>query len=292
MTLASAVARDQHLVLPRPVIPYTSVVRRNTANTTIASVTITAGSSGAKGAWTQLIASTEIEASEIILWVDFNGVSGSNRAKLLDLSIGDGSQNPVRSLVENMVVGAFMAGSGIARVPLRVPLRIPQGVEIIARTSCPVNGATVPVSTELVGGLKASPSFTSCVTYGADESTERGTELAAPASANTWGAWTEITAATTQPIYQMGVGFNGPNNNTWTSASNFIEVGYGGAGSEVSLYSGIYFTTLNSETLNEMLPMGHIIPVLTPLPAGTRIAARHHCTITTQQVNLLIHGYF
>lgn len=284
--------RRTPLLVPRPVVPARAVVGLTTANTTRTQVSLTAGTSPAKGNWTELIAATEIEASELVIHVNFNGVSGSNRASLMDVAIGDGSLNPVRLLVENMVGGAYFAGAGIARVPLRIPLRIPQGVQIIARVADSTTGHAVPVTTELIGARKASPSFTHCVTYGADTSTLRGTELAGPASANSWGAWTEITAATTAPIYQLGFGYNGPDNNTWSNANNFIEIGYGPSGSEVSIYDGIFFTTLNSETLNEMLPIDHLCPLLTPLAAGVRLAARHHCSINTQQVNLLLHGYY
>ena len=87
--------------------------------------------------------------------------------------------------------------------------------------------------------------FPSQPTKYAEASTVSGTSgpvtITAGGSANTKGSWTQLIASTSKKVIGLAIGFMSP-----TSAGKFlIDIGTGGAGSEVVLAPDLFYYSIN-----------------------------------------------
>lgn len=291
MTLASAVVRDQHLIRPRPILPTGADQRRTAASTSIPTVTVTAGNPAHDdGAWTQVVASTAIESEGCWLRRFGTGQSGVNTSMLLDIYIGDGSQNPVAPLIDDFQVGySLEVLNQVSVFGLWLPLHIPQGVEVIARCRSATASRTITLSLDLYGN-GPTPPFRNCTTYGATPASSSGTLLTAPAGNNAKGAWTEISSAVTNPIYGLGLGI-GAGTGTVTAGTVFIDIGAGAAGSERVIVPDVFVQYFNTEIIGNDTPPGRFAPLTQPLGVGERLAARFQGSSLSVPVDLILYGY-
>lgn len=280
----------------RPVLPQRAQQGRTAASTSIPYTTVTADSSAnSDGAWVQLIAATTIEASEMLLTSTTTGQSGVDTSGLLDIYIGDGSQNPVAPLVDDFQIGYLLNAAGAAGIKqgFRLPVRVPFGVEVIARVRSATASRTYPIRLDLVGGIPGVnlPAFHRCRTYGAVTATSRGTALATPGGNNAKGAWTELSAAVTETIYGVGVGPAGNWLPGFGTIGFFYDIGVGSAGNEVVVVPDMTFWTFSSEIVGEDWPAGRFAPLMRPIAAGERLVARQQTQNTGLTMNLIVYGY-
>lgn len=135
---------------------------------------------------------------------------------------------------------------------------------------------TPPSSREAGGPTGASTSDTA----GANTAASSGTTLADPAGANVKGAWTELDAVATgadavlvaaQP---QDVG----------RADFLLDIGVGGAGSEVAIVSNLLFTSEGGAAP----PYYYFLPLA--ITAGQRVAGRYQVTTTTSTgLNVIVY---
>lgn len=274
----------------RPALAQRSDLRRTLASTAVPSVTVTAaGVANTKGTWVTLIASTAIEASLLDLRISTGAGSNVDTACLMDIAIGP-SGSPVM-LVENLAMGYILNNS--MPVSRRIWLRIPAGSEIIARCQCATASRTFPVTADVYGATPGVqlPAFSTCTTIGADTATSKGVVLATAGAANTKSAWTQITAAAPKDIHAVGLGFFPVYQPGFFATLNMVDVGVGGAGSEQVLVSDVYFETATNESIINHWPVDFVLPVMRPIAAGERIAARYQSNQTTQSNGLIVYGF-
>jgi hypothetical protein len=232
-----------------------------------------------KGAWVQLIAATSREAT----WIEIElARTSSLHDYLVDIGIGAAGS-------EQVLLADLTAGSGSGSVQRGgmcvVHLAIPAASRLSARCQASTASASMDVVVTLGSGGMITESGTHRVTtYGATTATSQGTAIDPGTTAHTKGAWTQITAATTQPIRAVLLGQSNQLQNTRTSCSWLLDLGVGASGSEVVILPDLHYEC--SSTEDTILPALRG-PYYLDIPAGTALSARCQCSITTATVRLM-----
>lgn len=103
------------------------------------------------------------------------------------------------------------------------------------------------------------------------------TDIDAGATANTKGAWVQLSASTPQDARGFTlVGYGDASSDT--DVRHFFDVGVGGAGSEQIILADAVTAQEGFRVGLRGLPIG---PIWTPIPAGSRIAVRAQCSSNT-----------
>jgi hypothetical protein len=235
------------------------------ANTVTVVSVVASATPHTKGAWTAVGGVTATRFDRLHLWVrDQVAVNLADTSTLLDIAFGPSGSEVVQ--IANLPVGHLQEGALHT-----LPLRVPAGTQIAMRTQSVVASKSIGFAVLGVGltGYAEAATATKCVTYGADTATSNGTPLTAPASDHNKGSWTEIGTLTRPsrflyPVLSIAAA------DTSTSTTNMLlDVGYGGAGSEVALVGDIPVSTGGGENIRQVLE-----PWPASLPTGTRIVGR------------------
>jgi hypothetical protein len=154
------------------------------------------GAANTKGAYAQLIAATGFQYQSISLNLVSEG--GGGQCYLVDIAIGAGGSEQV--IVPNVL---YDSARGVYQnaVNITLPISVPAGVRVSARVQEPGGSGTRDVQIGLTGragGSNANNAEVGAViNYGANTSTSNGVLVDSGAVANTYGAWTQITASST-----------------------------------------------------------------------------------------------
>jgi hypothetical protein len=228
----------------------------------LGSATITASATpGTKGTATELIASTAHDANWIA--VGLTGAASSS-VGLLDILIGAATEQVI---VPDLFYVA--RGSTASAGSYLVPIFIPKGSRISARVqSATVSGSIVVtihlIGGSLIGGGQAAPAVSG---YGATASS-LGTNIDPGGTANTWSAWTEITAATERDHRWLILsGRYGDANGLATSWR--VQVGIGAATEQVLVPDIAFSMDATSDLVYNAV---HSFPIF--IPKGSRLSAR------------------
>lgn len=231
-----------------------------------------------KGNWAQLIASTARRIDAVTIIGRYNSGGTNDSEGLYDIGLGGAGSEIV--LLPNLLFGvrqtAIQAGHWVSAL---IPIRIPAATRVAVRYQM---GAASGRSSQfcLIGhtySLRRIPAFQRAINYGADTATSRGVNVDAGAAANTKGAYTEITAATTTPIKCFFVMVSNALEATRGSGSFLVDIAIGAAASEVVLVSNLFVTGQNTEVVGPAM-MG---PFFADIPSGVRLAARAQCDSAT-----------
>lgn len=240
------------------------------------------GGTNTKGAWTELEDSTP----ENVVGVQFTlpdiaaTLSGAHDA-LIDIGIGGSGTESV--LVPNILWECTANnGSGEQFMSAYLPIRIPIGSRISARYQSSVIANYDPgprVALHLIGG--SSGGYAHATTYGAQTSDTTGNQIDPGGTADTFGAWDEITASTSRDIEWITALVMGLQNGQPGNITRAFQIGTGGSGSETVLFEGGFassFSVIVSHGVQA--PRVWSFPLDTKIPAGTRIAVRGKCNST------------
>lgn len=231
--------------------------------------TVTAGSPAhTKGAYAQIAASTSFDSSR--LWIGLMAGGLANAAYLLDIATGAAASEVV--LVADVTIQTGIEGEGEPALTY-VAADVASGTRLAARCQCTTASQTLFVW--LMQESRALQSLSSPVTYGANTGTSLGVAVDAGATADTKGAYSQITASSSADHDAWSV-LIGTNNNSAPTLANFaLDIATGAAASEVVVIPDIIIRT---STFSDKYTPGSLwVPVT--IPSGTRIAAR--CASTT-----------
>ena len=158
----------------------------------------TGGSAHTKGSpWTQLVASTGVDASILRLYFAGHNSSGVASPALVDIGIGSANSEIV--LLPDLDVG-FHA----APLNLQVPVSVPAGTRLSARAQGARTSVNIGVAADVDGeqGLAGSgvPSAAKWTAYGVDAANSRGTAHTA-GNSNAWSNWASIGTTTSDHDY-------------------------------------------------------------------------------------------
>jgi len=225
---------------------------------------ITANSTiNTKGSWIELIASTGFDYEALILAFNID----NSPSFLVDLGIGAGGSEVV--LVSNIYV-AFAGSATQVTQTLEIPINIPEGTRVSMRAQSTSSSFTFDVKGTGKGNtLRQSVGLGRATTYGATTADSTGALIDAGGTPNTKGAYTEITASTTDDIKKL-ILCVGTSITSVAINGSLFDIAIGAAGSEVVITpeSPLYAET----SYDSHLPAYHTFDV--DIPTGTRIAVR------------------
>jgi len=246
-------------------------------------------SANTKGAWTQLIASTGFAyvGFQLFANTDTNGEDF-----LIDIAIGAAASEKI--VADNIFSGTYRAH---AAVMLQIPVGIPVGSRISARVQSNVGSATCVIS-----GIGYAVGFASpligphsrMISMGESTTVTTGTDVQAGTSANTKGAWIQLSASTEADFAALVVSV-GSNKNTTPAIAHFLlDIGVGAAGSEKVIVPNFCITTryVAFETVSTILEPAQG-PFACSVPAGSRLAMRSQSTTndpTDRIVDAVLYG--
>lgn len=226
-----------------------------------------------KGNWIECIASTPYMCEIAVSILSLSG----NYAYLVDIGIGPAGSEIV--LVANLNKDWPTTVYG-APTSYNIPILLPAGTRIAARCQCLTAGskqASISIHTIPFGGFGFPYGCQLCTTYGAVTADSGGTSIDPGASAGTYGAWVEFSAATTYRIRALQIGIGNQSNTARTQGFWGLDVGIGSAGNEVAIVSGYQLFCHSSADL--------VVPNVSPLfpvvvPQNSRLSVRAKSGVT------------
>jgi hypothetical protein len=251
-------------------------------------VTVTSsGTSDTMGSWAEMDASTEEEAVGLKISIPRVAVVGSNTISyLVNIGIGPATE---QILIEHLHFGQDNTETNQNLFYYDVPVSIPKGSRITAQCQSNTTDAdSINVLAEfIVGSFKSNPGNGGVISYGSNSATSNGTEIDPGGSANTLGAWTELTASSAELRgFFLSIGMNA---RTSVATDNTIfEVGIGSSGNEEIIAEGIVFKKGTFET-----SMGDTSFRRVAIPVGARIVVRSQCdnpSAGTRVTSVVFHG--
>ncbi len=239
-----------------------------TAGQSYGVVTTTGNPAHTKGNYAELLAATPVAAEGIVVQL----VHASTPYEgLVDIAIGpEGSEQIV---AENLYFPPYIA------VCYPLPIRIPAGVRLAARCQTNLNASGVIVIVHLLSQtFLPSAGLARVTTYGANTEDSGGTQVDPGSSANTKGAWSQITAATTAPCKALLMALGGQCNYSRTSSFFLVDIGVGAEGSEQVVVNNVQ--ARQRSTSSELLTPTVFGPIGLEIPTGSRLAVRAAATTT------------
>jgi len=250
-------------------------------------ITSSSSGSGFEGNWTDVGSPTNF-AYEAITVSIFRASAGQH---LIDLAISDGSDRFI--IAENLHLdGHLISEFGFQTY---IPLHIPAGAQLSARNQS--SGSSLAADILITGhetGLGGAPGFSRCVALYTDtgSGSRLGQAIDPGGTANTKGAWAEMTASCPNDIAAMFglIGHNGDVSRA-VGAAALIDIGVGSAGNEFVVYPNArvgWSTARDGPSICPRIPL-----FAADVPSGTRIAARAACSINTagdRTVDLALYG--
>lgn len=259
-------------------------------------VTVTASATPhAKGAWVDLITAAANTRGGDLLSLLFSDtfITATDTSVAVDLAIGDAGSEVV--IVEGVLAGyaATQAGAstgGGGRTNM-FACYVPPGVRIAARCQSLIVSDTVVVTAHLMGGSPwGDPNLArgKWETYGFNATTTKGVAPVA-GSANVKGSWLEVVASTTRDHRRFWVSAHGLDA-IIVAGSIFLDVGVGAAASEIVIVPDIGFSVTSIEAVSGPFPP--YLPLLRPVPAGSRIAVRTQSAVAGfPDLSVVVHAF-
>lgn len=249
------------------------------ANTgTSSGVALTSSASAnTKGSFTQLIASTTIDACWMYVGIQGPGISTSV-AGAVDIAVGGSGSEQV--IVSNLCAGNVndLGWSG----EWSFPIQIPAGTRVAARCQTTVGSDGVAVNVILFDGSFTQMEGVAGVdSIGFLTASTHGTSVDPGGTANTKGSYAQLVASTSRDYLGLMLAVDqGPSTSTVNFPVWLLDIAIGGSGSEQVIIPNLAIATLNpSATAGVVGATEAFFPIA--IPAGTRVAARLQCNITT-----------
>lgn len=230
------------------------------------------GSANTKGSYSELDASTDIDADGFYL----NILLSFGADFLIDIAIGaPGSEVDV---ISNLQVSSVAATTIVQEViDIYIPLRVPAGTRLSARCQATTGSKTCFISGQLArGGRFRELGLSRATTYGANTADSGGTSVDPGATISTKGAYSQLSAAITNPIKYALVCIGNQANAARTDSNFLSDIAIGGAGSESIVIPDLYF---RPSSATSTLRPHNFQRFVSPIAAGTRLAARGLCGI-------------
>jgi hypothetical protein len=233
-------------------------------------VELTSGLAPSKGAYVQLIASTLFRYNRIVVYPSYSTDSGLDF--LVDIAIGAAGSEVI--ILADLFKESW--GQITALGPIYdFNIDIPAGTRISARCAgYAYNTKKTSVGVHLMNTGFYKNHLGIVDNYGLNAADCGGVSIDPGGTANTKGAWSQITASTTRTIRELMTVFGNQRNTGRALYHWLVDIGIGGAGSEVVIIPDIPFNCGANLTL---YPVNSVLyPVA--IPAGTRLSVRAMCS--------------
>jgi hypothetical protein len=224
----------------------------------------TVGSTNTKGAWTQLVASTSVDLAG--LWFSTLAFGSASTPRLVDIGIGAAASEQV--LVANLTSQQGGAGASTEGDSVFIPIAVPAGSRLSARYQATNTAGTQYVNlTGQIGG----PSYSNVDTYGATTADSGGIVIDPGGTANTKGAWVELTSSTARRHRALIVGVSSRGNVDLSSNEWLVDIATGAASSETVRIANVH---LRSDVQGDSMGPQLIGPIDVDIAASSRLAVR------------------
>lgn len=212
---------------------------------------------------TQLVASLDVDASALLVAIIQDGASRVSQVKLFAGAAG------VEAEFAHLIGPAGGSGQNVFYVPIKVPA----GTRISATSASSIGFSDAYVCITPLRGSSESPGAARGTPVGIIAAGEM-VDVDAGATAHTKGAWAQITASTARDALGFTLVIINDASST-ASSQHLVDIAVGAAGSEVVILS-------NMQAFFQGFQGGETVvgPIWTPIPAGSRIAARAQCSVT------------
>lgn len=242
-----------------------------------AGVVITTGNNHTKaGSYTTLVASTAFDYAGLVLSIGRNSTFARH---LVDIAIGAASSEQV------ILPDYYFAENGAGGYrQLFLPYAIPAGTRISARGQNSLAAGTNTMRI-VVHGIAPNPRFPSPMSgrvyaYGVTAANTNVVQLDPGGTANTKGAWFELTASTSVDhswlIFAASNTASGTTLQTLTATTNWLtDIGIGPSSEQVIV------PNVPVSILSTRYPYTGLLWYPVNIPAGSRLVARCQCGINT-----------
>lgn len=216
-----------------------------------------------KGAWVEFTTPLSDRAS--LLQVCLNNTNATQWF-LVDIGIGTAAGS-ITPIAENLFFGVWHSFTNGVRYD--IPCNLPKGTRVWARAASngTVTNKRIRVSCLAhYGGDYSDSAPGGLVTMGADTTNIQGTTVDPGATANTQGAWVQLSAAVPDTLkgLQLGLGVH-PTDTTTSYFKYFFYIGIGSAGSVTQIAGPIW--SLSDNVADAQQPPVVYLPL--QIPAGT-----------------------
>ena len=222
---------------------------------------ITSGSAGAKGSYTEIIASTARESHLITLMINTASVDHEG---VLHLATG------VASSEVDFLEIPFNGNEDES-----YSITVPYTIAVNARLSAAMTSTDGTSVAEISVGLSDDNSWGTCSQAELiGHSGGQGTDIDAGGTANTKGSWAQLIGTTSHDYDGLLVHMGYSNNPAQANFHFLVDIGTGAALSEVPLLENLNFVT------NAFELYGSYHWIYAPITSGTRVSARCQCDTT------------
>ncbi len=224
-----------------------------------------------KSPYTELIAALPRDAAGLV--VSAANTSGSGTySHLVDIAAGAAAAE--QDIVSN-VLCASNSGDGVCGASFYLPLVIPKGTRLSARAQCNRSSKVLAFLAAPLYGTFAPFAFHRAETYGADAS-DSGGAFCETTTANEYGPWVELTAATGLDVKAIALALGGGNVSKSAGTAE-IQLGLGAPSSEQVVLDS-FRVVLNSGTDNVHDNTFGAVPL--HIPKGSRLSVRTNSSVT------------
>lgn len=238
---------------------------------------VTGGATNTKGSYVSIGAATTVSWEAMTIFVARPTGSSGGLNGMIDIALGGAGSEAI------IVPDLYFAAGKLQdehTLQLTLPLHVPSGSQLRARMAESVGNGTIDLS--VAGhhsGLGGAPGFSRAVALFTPASS-RGVAIDPGATANTKGAWAELTSSCPEDVAAM-FGLIGYNNDVARAAGAqaLLDIGIGAAAAEQTVYPNYTFgwSTQRDGPSNCV----RIPPFACGVPKTTRIAARAQAEINT-----------
>lgn len=203
---------------------------------------------------------------------------------IMDIGVDDGAGNVYVLCPDLRVPGLRIARSGMSVYHL--PLHVPQGRQLAFRCASAAgsNGVRV-VCGGSSNGIYGAQGFSRMVALFSPVAGSKGVSVDPGASANTKGAWSQMTASSSDRVVGLMLATGDDGDVARAANQNMaLDVGIGAGGSERVLIPNIVFV---AETNADQWRPAQTGVYPCDVPAGTRFAVRGACSVSTASDRLI-----
>jgi len=249
---------------------------------------VTPGTGGTKGAWTQVFTGAQIntEVFGILIFINNNSASATTRNALVDIGIDTAGGTSYEVKIPDLI-GGHAAPATIGGIYYYFPLYIPAGSSVAVRAVGTVATAFNVALT--VFGKPRRPDSVICgqkvSAFGATLASATGTTVTAGTTAE--GAWTQLGSATTHPIFWWQCGMTCVDT-TMTANAHTMDISTGDATNKDIVVQDVLATFTAAEQ-STMLPA--VYPGFDRTPAGVLVYGRVQCSGTADSaLSMMAYG--
>lgn len=228
------------------------------------------------GSWVQLGADTTRDA---YLFAAAMTSIAQGVGHLVDIGIDPAGGTSFTPVVQQIAVAVANTATAPPLQAHFVPfggLFVPAGSAVAARTRASTGGETLDVRALLMSG-SPDVGYTWVETLGADTADSGGTSIDPGATANTKGAWTTLSAATSYDIDAFVVMVNSSATlSAQNDAEGFIDIAIEVSSTQHIIVGNYPFMQSGSE-----ITVAPRVLVPTPIPLGSKVVARAQSTLNT-----------